>query len=59
MYHHIPSSWCLFRNVCAHKIGQIMIRPLHTWQGCAAAKSLAVLAGKLRLAVAGKFPIIP
>ena len=27
-------------------------------QGCAAAKSLAALAGKVRLAVAGKFPII-
>ena len=32
--------------------------PLY-WQGCAAAKSLAALAGKVRLAVAGKFPIIP
>ena len=28
-------------------------------QGCAAAKPLAVQAGKVRLAVAGKFPIIP
>ena len=28
-------------------------------QGCAAAKRLAALAGKVRLAVAGKFPIIP
>ena len=28
-------------------------------EGYAAAKSLAVLAGKVRLAVAGKFPIIP
>ena len=28
-------------------------------QGYAAAKSLAALAGKVRLAVAGKFPIIP
>ena len=28
-------------------------------QGCAAAKSLAALAGKVCLAVAGKFPIIP
>ena len=28
-------------------------------QGCAAAKPLAALAGKVRLAVAGKFPIIP
>ena len=30
-----------------------------TLQGYAAAKSLAALAGKVRLAVAGKFPIIP
>ena len=30
-----------------------------TGQGYAAAKSLAALAGKVRLAVAGKFPIIP
>ena len=29
------------------------------WQGYAPAKSLAALAGKVRLAVAGKFPIIP
>ena len=28
-------------------------------QGCAASKPLAALAGKVRLAVAGKFPIIP
>ena len=28
-------------------------------QGCAAAKALAALAGKVRLVVAGKFPIIP
>ena len=32
---------------------------LNRSQGCAAAKSLAALAGKVRLVVAGKFPIIP
>ena len=31
----------------------------HKLQGYAAAKSLAALAGKVCLAVAGKFPIIP
>ena len=32
---------------------------VHPLQGCAAAKPLAALAGKVRLVVAGKFPIIP
>ena len=36
VYHYILSSGCLFHNVCASKIGQIMIYPLHhmrhTWQ---------------------------
>ena len=35
-YHHIPGSRCPFHNVCASRIGQITIRPLHhmrhTWQ---------------------------
>ena len=31
----------------------------YTQQGCAAAKPLAALAGKVCLAVVGKFPIIP
>ena len=35
------------------------VKTQHNEQGCAAAKSLVALAGKVRLAVAGKFPIIP
>ena len=47
-------------------VGSIIVRnsvasPLSNTigQGCAAAKPLAALAGKVRLAMAGKFPIIP
>ena len=38
---------------------QTLAFPVSQLQGCAAAKPLAALAGKVRLAVAGKFPIIP
>ena len=56
----IVDSWMLLKaffplvDVCGCPLATLGC----LWQGCAAAKPLAALAGKVRLAVAGKFPII-
>ena len=51
----------LYYNYNSHNITVHVDNSMWSFQrqGYAAAKSLAALAGKVRLAVAGKFPIIP